>query len=78
MREAMSESQIAFVFTQVLHGLDFLHRGRKIHRDIKAANILLNLDEGSSWATSASPRRPRRARGPRRSPGPRGGWRRRL
>lgn len=38
----MTEPQIAVVLQQVLHALDFLHKGRKIHRDIKAANILLN------------------------------------
>ena len=38
----MPEQEIAIVLQQVLHGLEFLHRGRKIHRDIKAANILVN------------------------------------
>lgn len=40
--KVMNEQQIAIVLSQVLLALDFLHRGRKIHRDIKAANILLN------------------------------------
>ena len=40
--EMMSESVIAIVLQQVIHALEFLHKGRKIHRDIKAANILLN------------------------------------
>ncbi|KAH0791667.1 serine/threonine-protein kinase 26 [Histomonas meleagridis] len=40
--KVMPEPQIAIVLSQVLHALDFLHRRRKIHRDIKAANILLN------------------------------------
>lgn len=40
----MPEQAIAIVLQQVLNALDFLHKGRKIHRDIKAANILLNSD----------------------------------
>ncbi|OHS98334.1 STE family protein kinase [Tritrichomonas foetus] len=42
--KVMPEQKIAIVLQQVLHALEFLHRGRKIHRDIKAANILLNTD----------------------------------
>lgn len=38
----MPETAIAIVLNQILQGLDFLHRGRKVHRDIKAANILLS------------------------------------
>lgn len=42
--KVMPEQKVAIVLQQVLHALDFLHKGRKIHRDIKAANILLNDD----------------------------------
>jgi len=41
---AIPEVDIAIILAQTLRALDFLHRGRKIHRDIKAANILLNND----------------------------------
>ena len=40
----MPEAPIAIILSQVLQALDFLHKGRKIHRDIKAANILLSND----------------------------------
>jgi serine/threonine-protein kinase 24/25/MST4 len=40
----MEEGHIAIVLSQVLQALEFLHRGRKVHRDIKAANILLNTN----------------------------------
>ena len=39
---SIPENIIAIILQQVIHALEFLHKGRKIHRDIKAANILLN------------------------------------
>ena len=45
MDSPLSEPQIAFVCDQVLRCLVYLHGERKIHRDIKAANIMLT-DQG--------------------------------
>ncbi|CDO92699.1 unnamed protein product [Kluyveromyces dobzhanskii CBS 2104] len=40
----LTEQTTCFIISQVCHALDYLHEKRLIHRDLKAANILLNDD----------------------------------
>lgn len=44
LAEPMDEGTIAYICREVLRGLDSLHSVRRVHRDIKGDNVLLDMD----------------------------------
>ena len=38
----IDESVIAYLLSQILRGLEIMHRKNRIHRDIKSDNILIS------------------------------------
>merc|ERR1719320_1565662 len=42
--QGLQEQQLSYVVHSVLQGLHYLHSGKKLHRDVKAGNILLTKD----------------------------------
>lgn len=46
MRGKLEESAIQILLRDMLKGLEYLHGESKMHRDVKAANVLLK-DDGS-------------------------------
>lgn len=46
-RKGLEEPVIACIIKQALRGLCYLHRNNLIHRDVKAANLLINRETGN-------------------------------
>ncbi|XP_065317462.1 serine/threonine-protein kinase 10-like isoform X3 [Gordionus sp. m RMFG-2023] len=44
LEKPLTEPQIKYICHEICHALDFLHRNKIIHRDIKAGNVLLTKD----------------------------------
>lgn len=38
----IKEPEIAYICGEILKGLDYMHKKKKIHRDLKSDNILMN------------------------------------
>ena len=50
LETTLSEECVVSVLSDTLKGLEYLHMRKKIHRDIKAANILLDLNGNAKLA----------------------------
>jgi len=52
LESGINEEQIALICREALKGLDYLHKIKKIHRDIKGGNILLTDDGNVKLGTN--------------------------
>jgi serine/threonine kinase 3 len=50
LKITLTEDQIAPILSDTLKGLEYLHLKKKIHRDIKAGNILLDIHGNAKLA----------------------------
>lgn len=44
LEKPLNEDQIRYICREMCEGLDFIHKHRVIHRDLKAGNVLLTMD----------------------------------
>ncbi|GAB0494187.1 hypothetical protein MMPV_005477 [Pyropia vietnamensis] len=54
-RLLLEEGHIAYILSAAVAGLGALHSGRRLHRDMKSDNLLLDGAGGCAWPTMASP-----------------------
>jgi STE20-like kinase len=50
LEKPLTELQIAYVCKHMVTGLNYLHKNKVIHRDLKAGNVLLTLEGGVKLA----------------------------
>ncbi len=43
-RKYIKEDEVWKIFIQIVHGLKALHDAQILHRDLKSANVFLNID----------------------------------
>jgi len=55
LEKPLTELQIAYVCQNMVKGLDFLHKAKVIHRDLKAGNVLLTMSGGVKLGMVPSP-----------------------
>ena len=48
MNTFIPESDILYIFTQILLALNYIHKRNVLHRDIKSDNILIKMPNGNN------------------------------